>query len=76
MITLHKMTWEEFSKHNSAAIDHLGDPRRVIPETYYFIGSDGCWYSVDKGAVGWNIYDEGWHYITTEEKLSTIRKYY
>jgi hypothetical protein len=69
---LHRMTWREFQKHNSAAIGHIGNLDQVIPETYWF-ESNGEWFSVDKGAVGWNIYDESWTNVGYAETLKELR---
>ena len=72
MAKLHRMTWSEFQKHNKAAIGHCGDPGKVIPETYWYENDDG-WFSVEKGAIGWNIYDEGWHNVGFTETLKELR---
>ena len=54
---LHRMTWGELSKHGGAAINPYVDPKTIIPETYWF-ESNGQWYEVSRGYVGWFLLDE------------------
>lgn len=68
---LHRMTWREFAKHNSMA-DSRTDPDTVIPETYWF-ESAGSWFMVDKGGIGWNIYDSNFRNVGYAETLKQLR---
>ena len=71
---LHKLTWREFSKHNSMAYGRTDDLDKPIPETYWF-ESNGAWYEVSKGSIGWNIYDESWHNVGYADTLKEIRNW-
>ena len=72
MIKLHKMTWEIFNEKMNPVIK--GKETGVIPESYYF-NQDGVTYFVDKGAVGWNIYNTSNRETTYCETLKELRQY-